>query len=210
MQEEMFFYLTILSCKMMEDAAAGCQDVQGIRFYIRRQLHIFPVQSLNEVRQVAAGSIGACGFRKDVGDKIVLQLPFIGSVQIHSFGEMRIVGIGKGIGGVMDQFSQSIVIRDRIAVFSLQPTGQSPHIPQRIGIIVSPKPLAPEGAFQIGGRIFVRLDTSQQKGPDVAFRLLSKIFRCQMIGNHAVAFSSHNVLLFLVLKKDNMKCIGKC
>ena len=130
------------------------------------------------------------------GKEIFLQRSFIGTVFPQILGEILIMGICKGIDGVMNQLSQGVVINEKKPFFSFQPLGEPSHISAGIFIVVSPEPLTPNGTLEIGGRISVRLDAPDEKSTDVSLRGIGHIFFHKVLPEAAVAFSSHGASPF--------------
>ena len=130
------------------------------------------------------------------GKEIFLQRSFIGTVFPQILGEILIMGICKGIDGVMNQLSQGVVINEKKPFFSFQPMGEPSHISAGIFIVVSPEPLTPNGTLEIGGRISVRLDAPNEKSMDIAFGGIGHIFFHKILPKAAVAFTSHGASPF--------------
>ena len=125
------------------------------------------------------------------GKEIFLQRSFIGTVFPQILGEILIMGICKGIDGVMNQLSQGVVINEKKPFFSFQPLGEPSHISAGVFVVVSPEPLTPNGTLEIGGRISVRLDAPNEKSMDIAFGGIGHIFFHKILPKAAVTFSSH-------------------
>ena len=81
---------------------------------------------------------------------------------------MVIVGRSERIYGVMDQLAQGIVVQKSQLAPPLQTAGQPGHISAGVAPVVSAQPFAAKGAFQIGGRIHIRLGTAQLECKAVA------------------------------------------
>jgi hypothetical protein len=111
--------------------------------------------------------VGAAG---QMGRKILMKLTFVMAVFKQVAVKMFSMGGGKGIRRVMDQLAQGVVVQQIPAVFPMQAQNNAAHIPLCVGIDLTMKPAASQGAFQIGGGLFVRLRASGQKGADTGLR----------------------------------------
>ena len=130
------------------------------------------------------------------GKEIFLQRSFIGTVFPQILGEILIVGVCKGIDGVMNQLSQCVVINEKKPFFSFQPLGEPSHISAGIFVVVSPEPLAPNGTLEICDRVSVRFDAPDEKSTDVSLRGIGHIFFHKVLPKAAVAFPSHGASPF--------------
>ena len=134
------------------------------------------------------------------GKKIFLQRFFIGTMFPQILGKILIMGVCKGINGVVDQLSQGIVIDEKKPFLSFQPLGEPSHISAGIFIVVSPEPLTPNGTLEIGGRISVRFDAPNEKSTDIAFGSIGHIFFHKVLPEAAMAFTSHGASPFKELR----------
>ena len=130
------------------------------------------------------------------GQKIILQRLFICAVFPQILGEILVMGICKGIGSVVDQLSQGVVINEKKPFLSFQPFRQAAHVPARVFVVMSPEPLTPNGTFEIGDRVSVRFDAPDKESTDVALRGVGHIFFHKVLPKAAVAFPSHGASPF--------------
>ena len=130
------------------------------------------------------------------GQEIILQRLFIGAVFPQILGEILIMGVCKGINGVVDQLSQGIVIDEKKPFLPFQPFGKPSHISAGIFIVMSPQPLTPNRTLEIGDRVSVRFDAPDEESTDVAFGGMGHIFFHKVLPEAAVAFSSHGASPF--------------
>ena len=92
--------------------------------------------------------------------KMLLKLGLVYPVIVEICGEGVVVGIGKGIRGIVDQLAQGVIIKQIHGILLLQPLGDPAHKVPGVAVIVPTEPLKMQGAFQICSRIPVRLDTA--------------------------------------------------
>ena len=120
-------------------------------------------------------------------------------VLLQADGEAGIVGVCKGIYGIVDELSGGVVVQQVPAFFLLQAPGDAAHEMLGVFVVMPPEPLGPDRAFQVGGGIAVRFDAAQQKSGPVRAGNLGKIGIYKVIAQLAMAFSTHirRSLLFL-------------
>jgi len=68
-------------------------------------------------------------------------------------GVVVVVGVCIGVGQVVGQLAQRIVLPNGPADPPLKPANPVVDVPLRIPEVVTPKPLLPQGALEIGGGI---------------------------------------------------------
>ena len=122
---------------------------------------------------------------------MVLQRRFIFPMIAQGGGEGVVVGVGERVGGVVDQLAQGVVVKQLERFLPLQPGGNGTHEAPGIAVIVTPQPLAADGAFQVCSGIPIRLDASQQKGLHIPLRGVAHVVLHQVFSQTAVTFSAH-------------------
>ena len=118
------------------------------------------------------------------GILVLLVLPELG-------GECVVVGVCKGIGGIVNQLAQGVIVIQAKLLTIFQPAGHGGHEPLGVFVIVSPEPLAAKGAFQVGGRIPIRFDAAKPEGKGVPLWNTGHIVIQQILGDDQMAFSAH-------------------
>ena len=69
--------------------------------------------------------------------------------------------------------------------------GNGTHKAPGVAVVVTPQPLAADGAFQVCSGIPIRLDASQQKGLHIPLRGVAHVVLHQVFSQTAVTFSAH-------------------
>ena len=163
---------------------------------IRRLLLVFPVIAIDGLHN-GLGRLGIhLGILLEVGQEMVLQGSFIDPVFAEICGKRIVMGIGEGVGGIVNQLAQGVIIKKTELVLFLQSLGDPAHEAAGVPVIMSPEPLKADGTFQICSRISVRLNAAQQKCPLVPLGNLFHIVLNQIFSKTAVAFSSHGTAPF--------------
>ena len=118
-------------------------------------------------------------------------LIFLMLFQLHREG--IIVGVGKSVRSVVDQLAQRVIIIQVQLFLPFQPGCNGTHEPPGVLIIVSPQPLAADGAFQICSRVSVRFDAADsERGLAVLWYVRHIVFQ-QILRNAKVTFSTHSI-----------------
>ena len=81
--------------------------------------------------------------------KMIMQNCFISLVVFQAAGIMMLVGVGKGIRGIVNQLSKIVIFQDSKLCFSVEPVGQPLHIGSGIAEIVSTEKLVAERSLAI-------------------------------------------------------------
>lgn len=187
---------TILNGKEgQKHTAAGVKSKIGIR----GNSHGFPgIAAVTGADGICGRAIDFCGngwrifqITEEMLLKQMLIFPVIG----QSGAEALVVGIGKSIGGIVDQLAHSVVVQNMPDFLLLQPMSHTAHIPQGIFIIMSPEKSLPEGTFQICSRVSVGLDAAKQKSPDIPTGRIGHITFGKKFAEGKVTFSAHDDLL---------------
>ena len=148
--------------------SGGLQNIGYIPAQVGGGGSVSSVQLLQPLHQILRRS-GPPGCRRPLAaGKAGPQLAFIGVVAGDGPGIMVVVGIGKRIGQIMSELSQGIVVPEIPGFPPLQPNNAPVQKGAAVGIVVPPEEMAPEGAFQIGKGIAVRLDGAKEKGRLIA------------------------------------------
>ena len=138
--------------------------------------HIAAVVFLNGFHNIIIAAAAGTRISVEKVQKIILKRFFISAVFPKIHGKILIMGVCKSIHGVVDQFAKRVVINEGKTFLSLQPFGKPANISACIFIVMSPQPLASNGTLEIGGRVSVRFDASDEKSPYAAFWSIGHIF----------------------------------
>lgn len=133
----------------------------------------------------------------NLSQKEILKSCLIMPVGFQILGEAFVMGKGKGIQGIVDEFAQTVAVPGGQVRFPIQPEGQAHHIPAGVAVVMPPEPAAAQGAFDVGGRIFIRLGAAEKKSLGAGFRQTGQVFTKQNPSHQGVAFISHRRLLIL-------------
>ena len=115
--------------------------------------------------------------------KMLLQGILVGLVLLELNREGIVVGKGEGIGGVVDQLAQGVVVKQVQFFLSLQTGGDGTHETAGVLIVVTPKPLASDGAFQVCSRVSIRLNTADPKSGLAVLRYVRHVVLHQILRN---------------------------
>lgn len=140
-----------------------------------------------------------CRQRIDVPQKIILQTLLITVVYLQTGSECFVVRISKRICGIVDQLSEGVVIEKPQLFAFFQTDADALHIPLGVAPIVAAKPLATEGAFQIGGRVAVRLDAADQESTDMPVWGLIHITLDKVSAEKCVGFAFHVLCIISII-----------
>jgi len=111
-----------------------------------------------------AGDFGIyLGILLDITQEMLLQCNFICSVIDQICGKGIVMSICKGIGDIVDQLAESIVIIYVQMLFVFETPGDAAHKTSGIAVVMSPEPLAADGTLQVGSGISVRFYTAYKK-----------------------------------------------
>lgn len=126
-----------------------------------------------------------------VADEVLLKKQLITAMLLQIFLEMLIMGICKGVGGIVDQLSKLIIVQKPEPLLPFKTGRNPPDIGLGIAPVVAPKPLAPERAFQVGGGVLVRLNAADEKRPDIPAGRIVQIPLHQIMSKLLMAFCFH-------------------
>lgn len=168
----------------------------GIVLNIGFHAFIFPVIAVNGFHNAAGNFNVHLGILCHKSKKMLLQSILISFVVAELGGEGGVMGIGKGICGIMDQLAQGVIVEQIQRFFFLQTAGDLTHKAAGIVIIMATKPLAADGTFQVCNGVPVRFDTADLKGFDAGFGYVCHVMPGQILSEAAVAFSAHLVAPF--------------
>ena len=103
------------------------------------------------------------GILGHVVQEVFLKSHFIFPVIAQLGRKICIVGIGKGIGSIVDQLSQGVLIPQIPRFFMLKTPGDGFHKSPGIAIVMPPKPLVAKRAFEICNGIPIGFNTADLK-----------------------------------------------
>ena len=101
------------------------------------------------------------------------------------------MGVGERVGGVVDELAEGIVVEQAELFLLFQPGGNGTHKAPGVAVVVTPQPLAADGAFQVCSGIAVRLNAPQQKRLHIPLRGVAHVVLHQIFSQTAVTFSAH-------------------
>lgn len=125
--------------------------------------------------------------------EVVLQGGLVDLVLAQIRREAGVVRVGESVYGIVNQLSGGVVVQTVPPGLVFQTPGDPGHVFFCVLVVVSPKPLGPDGAFEIGGEIPVRLNAAKQKGPPVYRGNMGEIGACKISAHLTVTFSAHGV-----------------
>lgn len=124
--------------------------------------------------------------------KMGFQIRFIAAVVTDRILKSFVVAEGKGIHCIVNQLSHGVVVQKLQLLPALQPIADPVHISLRVAPVMPVQQTAAKGAFEIGGRIFIRLDTAGDKGEGIPPRCVNKMLRYQVLSQHAMTVGCNN------------------
>lgn len=124
--------------------------------------------------------------------KMCFQIGFIAAVVTDRILKSFVVAEGKGIHCIVNQLSHGVVVQKLQLLSALQPIADPVHISLRVAPVMPVQQTAAKGAFEIGGRIFIRLDTAGDKGEGIPPRCVNKMLRYQVLSQHAMTVGCNN------------------
>lgn len=155
--------------------AAGAEGIVRVGLHAAGEAGVGRVHPPNQRGRGAAVAAGGHRAAAHLSQEVILQPGLIGPVILQILYKALVVGVGKGVQGVVDQLPQAVVIPGGIALLPIQPHGQPHHKAVGIAVVVPPHPLAAQRAFQIRRRILIRLGAPQQKDLRLPRRNLRQI-----------------------------------
>ena len=115
----------------------------------------------NCIHYVTGGHFSGNTMLADIGKKPVLQRAFIGSVGLEVHRKRVVMGGSESICSVVDQLTHSVEVKKIHLLFCLQTLCDALHIILAGEPVMTPQGVTTNGAFQICGRISVRLGTAE-------------------------------------------------
>lgn len=164
----------------VQNGAANKDGKSSVRMYTPGAAEIILVIGTNQVenRFIAAHRIVAIIGQQ--GGNVLLKLCFVAAMLLQVVPEGFVVGEGKGIGCVVNQLSNFVVVQQTELFLSLQLVGKPSHVSGGVAPVMATHPLMTERTLEVGSKVFVRLHAAQLECSGVPPGERGNILICQI------------------------------
>lgn len=148
--------------------------------YTPGTVQIILVIGTNQVENRFAAADRVVAIVGQQGGDILLQLCLVAAMLLQIVSKGLIVGKGKGVGGVVNELANFVVVQQTEFFLPLQLVGKPSHVPGGVAPVMASHPLVTKGTFEISCEVFVRLHASQLKGFGIPPGERGNILICQI------------------------------
>lgn len=164
----------------VQNGAANKDGKSSVRMYTPGTVQIILVIGTNQVENRFAAAHRIVAIIGQQGRDMLLQLCLVAAMLFQVVPEGLVVGEGEGVGGVVNQLADFVVVQQTELLLPLQLVGKPSHVPGGVAPVVAPHPLVTKRTLEIGCKVFVRLHTPQLECSGVPPGEHGNILICQI------------------------------
>lgn len=164
----------------VQNGAANKDGKSSVCMYTPGAVQIILVIGTNQVENRFAAAHRIMPIIGQQGRDVFLQLCFVAAMLLQVVPEGLVVSEGKGVGGVVNQLADFVVVQQTELFLPLQLVGKPSHVPGGVAPVMAPHPLVTKRTLEIGCEVFVRLHAAQPEGTGVPPGKLGDILICQI------------------------------